>query len=140
MHLTETSQQDLRVRQKDGYSPYTLTASRFQHHDLIRHLGARNVTTITLDDCRRHGAQDSHWQPASLGHQIRAIKRRVRGLADEDRWVPHPTRSLKEPKLGQRVPQALTRDEPEWLREACGIMPSSHSSLPRGVESGKCFG
>ncbi len=119
MRLTEASQQYCTVRQQDGYSPYTITAYRFQHDALIRDLGDRDVTTVTLDDCRRHLARYSHLQPASIGHKIRAIKSLFRWLEDEGLCVPNPTRKLKEPKLGQRVPKALTLDELEWLRDAC---------------------
>jgi len=119
MQLIEASQQYLMVRQQDGYSSYTLTAYRFQHQALIRDLGNPDVTTITLEDFRRHLGQYPHLQPASLGHKIRAIKSLFRWLEDEDLCVPNPTRKLKEPKLGQRVPKALTVDELEWLRDAC---------------------
>jgi len=119
MQLIEASQQYLMVRQQDGYSSYTLTAYRFQHQALIRDLGNPDVTTITLEDFRRHLVQYPHLQPASLGHKIRAIKSLFRWLEDEDLCVPNPTRKLKEPKLGQRVPKALTVDELEWLRDAC---------------------
>ncbi len=40
-------------------------------------------------------------------------------MEDEGLQVPSPARKLKEPKLGQRVPKALTMDELEWLRDAC---------------------
>ena len=73
MRLTEASHCSLTVRQQDGYSSYTLTAYRFQHQALIRDLGNPDVTTITLEDFRRHLVQYPHLQPASLGHKIRAI-------------------------------------------------------------------
>ncbi len=119
MRLTEASRRYLMIRQQDGYSSYTLTAYRFQHQALIRDLGNPDVTTITLEDFRRHLGQYPHLQPASLGHKIRAIKSLFRWLEDEDLCVPNPTRKLKEPKLGQRVPKALTVDELEWIRDAC---------------------
>ncbi len=118
MRLTEASEQYCTVCQQDGYSPYTITAYRFQHHALIRDL----VTTITLDDCRHHLAPYSHWPPASLGHKIRAIKSLFRWLADEVLWVPHLMRKLKAPHLSQRVPKAFTLDELEWLRKAYVIL------------------
>jgi len=119
MRLTEASRRYLMIRQQDGYSPYTLTAYHFQHQALIRDLGDPDVTTLTLDDLRTHLAQYTHLAPSSLGHKIRAIKSLFRWLEDEEVCVPNPTRKLKEPKLGQRVPKALTPDELEWLRDAC---------------------
>lgn len=119
MRLSDASTRYLTIRQQDGYSLYTLSAYRFQHQALIRDLGDWDVATVTLDDLRLHLAQYGHLQPASLGHKIRAIKSLFRWLEDEDLCVPNPTRKLKEPKLGQRVPKALTLDELEWLRDAC---------------------
>jgi len=53
MRLTEASHRYLTVRQRDGYSAYTLTAYRFQHHALIRDLGDPDVRRLTLDDLAR---------------------------------------------------------------------------------------
>ena len=96
-----------------------MKAYQFQHHGLSRDLGDLEVATVTLDDLRTHLAHYPHLNPSSLGHKIRAIKSLFRWLEDEDLCVPNPTRKLKEPKLGQRVPKALTLDELEWLRDAC---------------------
>jgi len=113
MHLSEASTRYLAVRQQDGYSPYTLTAYQFQHQTLIRDVGDRDVATVTLDDLRIHLSHYANLAPASLGHKIRAIKSLFRWLEDEAVCIPNPTRKLKEPKLGQRVPKALTLDELE---------------------------
>ncbi len=119
MRLSEASTRYLTVHWQDGYSPYTLNAYGLHHRLLIRDLGDLEVAAVTLDHLRTHLAHQDHLKPSSLGHKIRAIKSLFHWLEDEDYCVPNPTRKLKEPKLGQRVPKALTLDELEWLRDAC---------------------
>ena len=119
MQLSQASEGYLWARAQEGYSSYTLRAYRLQHSLLIRDLGDIDVSTVTLGHLREHLIHHHHLKSSSRGQKIRAIKSLFRWLEDEDLCVPNPARKLKEPKLGQRVPKALTMDELEWLRDAC---------------------
>ena len=119
MRLSEASERYLATRTQEGYSPHTIRAYRLQHQILIRDMGDVELALVTLDLLRAHVAHLSHLKSSSLGHKIRAIKGLFRWVEDEGLHVPSPVRKLKEPKLGQRVPKALTMDELKWLRDAC---------------------
>ena len=119
MRLSEASQRYLATRTQEGFSPHTIRAYRLQHQILIREVGDVGLAAVTLDLLRTHLTHHGHLRSSSLGHKIRAIKGLFRWAEDEGICVPSPARKLKEPKLGQRVPKALTMDELEWLRDAC---------------------
>ena len=119
MRLSEAFQRYLATRTQEGFSPHTIRAYRLQHQILIREVGDVGLAAVTLDLLRTHLTHHGHLRSSSLGHKIRAIKGLFRWAEDEGICVPSPARKLKEPKLGQRVPKALTMDELEWLRDAC---------------------
>lgn len=120
MRLSVASDRFLTVRAQEGYSPYTIRAYRLQHTMLIRDLGDVDIDTVTLDQLREHLNHHMNLKPASLGHKVRAIKSLFKWLVEEEYLLRNPTLKLKEPKLGKRVPKALTIDELELLRDSCG--------------------
>jgi len=113
MLLSVASNKFLTLRAQEGYSPYTIRAYRMQHGLLVRDIGDEEIDTITLEFLRAHLLQHMHLKPSSLGHKIRAIKRLFKWLVEEELLLRNPTLKLKEPKLGKRVPKALTIDELE---------------------------
>ncbi|MHB1683961.1 MAG: tyrosine-type recombinase/integrase [Bacilli bacterium] len=119
MRFSEASSLYLRLRTQEGFSPYTIKAYGFQYSLLIRDIGDVNVQSITLSLLRDHLACHAHLKPASLGHKIRAIKSLFHWLVEEELLIRNPTLKLREPKLGKRVPKALTIEEVEWLRDSC---------------------
>jgi len=90
-----------------------------QHQLLLRNIGDVEIDTITLEQLRDHLQQHMHLKASSLGHKVRAIKSLFTWLVQEELLVRNPTLKLKEPKLGKRVPKALTIDELEMLRDSC---------------------
>ena len=119
MRISEASVAFLSLREQEGFSPYTLRAYALQHRLLIRDVGDCEIEAVTLPMLREHLARHTHLQAASLGHKIRAIKSLFRWLVEEGMLLRNPTLKIKEPKLGRRVPKALTVEEVEWLRDSC---------------------
>ncbi len=119
MRLSDASNRYLTLRAQEGYSPYTVKAYRVQHRLLIKDIGDVEIDTVTLEQLREHLQQHMHLKASSLGHKVRAIKSLFKWLVEEDLLVRNPTMKLKEPKLGKRVPKALTIDELEMLRDSC---------------------
>ena len=117
MRLSEASERYLATRTQEGFSPHTIRAYRLQHQILMREVGDVGLAAVTLDLLRTHLTHHGHLKSSRLGHKIRAIKGLFRWAENEEICVPSPARKLKEPKLGQRVPKALTMDELEWLRD-----------------------
>lgn len=119
MRLSVASNRYLTLRTQEGYSRYTIRAYRVQHDLLIRDIGDVDIDTITLERLREHLQQHMHLKPSSLGHKVRAMKSLFKWLVEEELLLRNPTLKLKEPKLGKRVPKALTIDELELLRDSC---------------------
>lgn len=119
MRLSAASSLYLSLRAQEGFSRYTIRAYRVQHNLLIRDIGDVEIGTITLECLREHVQRHMHLKPSSLGHKVRAIKSLFKWLVEEELLVRNPTLKLKEPKLGKRVPKALTMDELEMLRDSC---------------------
>lgn len=119
MRISEASEAFLSLRQAEGFSPYTLKAYRLQIELLIRDAGDLELVAVTLQVLRDHLAKHAHLKPASMGHKVRALRSFFAWLAEEEHLTKNPTLKLKEPKIGDRVPKALTMDEVEALRDAC---------------------
>jgi integrase/recombinase XerD len=107
-------------KQIEGYSPATLKGYKTQHNLLIRHFGDCDLDEITLPALKTYLIEKGgHLKPSSLGMRIRFIRAFFRWAAEEGYCQANPARKLKEPKLGQQVPKALSEEDTVELQEAC---------------------
>ena len=102
-----------------GYSVHTLKAYQVQLRLIQRHLGNVEVDTITLAQLKEYLGAQRHLKPASLGHRIRFIRGYFRWLHEEGIVTKNAAARLREPKMGTRLPKALSEEDMETLREAC---------------------
>jgi integrase/recombinase XerD len=119
MRLSEASGTFLAVRRQEGFSAHTIDAYRLQHQMLIRDIGDLDIQEVTLDVLREHLRHNGHLKASSMGHKVRAIKSLFNWLFEEGGMERNPTLKLSEPKVGKRIPKALTIDELELLRDSC---------------------
>ncbi len=128
MHLSEAAEAFLAAKRLEGFSPYTLKAYRLQYDILIREVGDLALEDVTLQILRGHLSQHAHLKPASIGHKVRSIRSFFGWLVEEEHLVRSPALKLREPKIPDRVPKALTVDEVELLRDSCAS-PLEHALI-----------
>jgi integrase/recombinase XerD len=120
MLLSEAWQLYAADKQIEGFSPATLKGYKVQLNLLIRYFGDIDIEEITLASLKTYLIEaGSHLKPASLGARIRFIRAFFRWAADEGYCPGNPARKLREPKLGPRVPKALSEEDTVSLQEAC---------------------
>jgi integrase/recombinase XerD len=107
-------------KQIEGYSPNTLKGYCIQHNLLVRHFGDIKLDEINLPALKQYLIEKGgHLKPSSLGHRIRFIRAFFKWACEEGYCQVNPARKLKEPKLGMRVPKALSEEDTVSLQEAC---------------------
>mgnify|MGYP000737159690 CR=1 FL=1 len=111
-----------------GYSPHTLRAYRLQSTLLIRHLGDIDIQEVTFEQLKKYLASQEHLKPASIGHRVRFLKSLFKWAHDEGFITANPASKLREPKMGTRLPKALSEEDVELLREACET-PLEHALI-----------
>ena len=120
MKLSETWLAYKADKRIEGYSPQTLKAYELQTNLLIRFFGDIKIESISTDQLKDYLSQSSKdLKPSSLAHRVRAIKSLFKWAHEEGKLSSNPTRKVKEPKMGKRIPKFLTEREIEHLREAC---------------------
>ena len=120
MKLSETWLAYKADKRIEGYSPQTLKAYELQTNLLIRFFGDIEIESISTDQLKDYLAQSSKdLKPSSLAHRVRSIKSLFKWAHEEGKLSSNPTRKVKEPKMGKRIPKFLTEREIEHLREAC---------------------
>lgn len=120
MLLSEAWQLYVADKQIEGFKSSTLKSQKVQHNLLIRHFGDIELDKITLVDLKTYLLEKgSHLKPSSLGTRIRFIRAFFRWATDEGYCEANPARKLKEPRLGQRIPKALSEEDIVLLQEAC---------------------
>ncbi|MGV3465476.1 MAG: tyrosine-type recombinase/integrase [Heyndrickxia sp.] len=111
----------------EGFSSQTLKAYRLQAKLLIDYFTDVESKEINTQELKRYLASSSNeLKPSSLAHRIRFIKSLFRWLHEEGFIDQNPSRKIKEPKVGKRIPKFLTEREIEYLRDAC-ISPMEKS-------------
>lgn len=129
MLLSEAWQIYSADKQIEGFSPATLKGYKVQHNLLLRHFGDIDIRTITLPDLKTYLIEKGrHLKLSSLGMRIRFIRAFFRWATDEGYCDSNPARKLKEPKLGQRVPKALSEEDTVMLQEGCRT-PLEHALI-----------
>lgn len=111
-----------------GYSSYTLKAYGVQIKLLLRYVGDVEINKVSLVMLKGYLSAQTHLKPSSLGHRVRFIRSFFRWALDEGMININPASKLSEPKLGDRIPKAMTEEEIELLRHACDI-PYEHALL-----------
>ncbi len=119
MRLSEAADAYMGVRQTEGFSPHTLAAYALQVRLLIRDVGDRELSEVTLPMLREHLAKHTHLKSTSLAHKVRCLRSLFGWWTAEEYIARNPTLKLREPKLPDRVPKALNVEELEELRDAC---------------------
>lgn len=119
MRLSEAAEAFLGTKRLEGLSPRTIDGYRFHIGHLCRALGDPQLEDVTLQHLRDHLASKAHLKPASVAGKVRCFRSLFKWLAEEEVLVKNPTLKLKEPKLPDRVPKALSVEEVELLRDAC---------------------
>lgn len=120
MRLTEAWQLYAADKQIEGFSPYTLKAYRIQHKLLTEYFGDIELDEIALPKLKQYLIEKGgHLKPSSLGHRIRFIRAFFRWASEEGYCQANPARKLREPKLGPRVPKALSEEDTVLLQEGC---------------------
>lgn len=136
MRLSQATQLYLHAKELDGYSPRTIEAYGLQFRLLIAGIGDCELSEVTTESLRAYLAQDiDRLKPASIGHRIRILHALWRWLVEEEYVDRDPSRRIKEPKQGPRIPKALSMDQLEDLREAC-TSPRDHALLELFFASG----
>lgn len=127
MLISDASRLYLADKKLEGFSLNTLKGYRIQHELLLRYLGDIEMDEITLVDLKEYLVEaGGHLKPASLGGRIRALRAFFRWATDEGYCDVNPARKLKEPKLGTRVPKALSEEDTVLLQEGCNT-PLEHA-------------
>lgn len=116
-------------KQIEGFSSATLTGYKIQHNLLLRHFGDIDIETITLSNIKNYLIEKgSHLKPASLSVRIRFIRAFFQWATDEGYCSANPVKKLKEPKLGPRIPKALSEEDTVMLQEGCRT-PLEHALI-----------
>ena len=136
VRLSQATQLFIAAKDMDGYSPRTISAYQLQFRLLMDAIGDPELTEITTATLRTYLAKNmNRLKPASLGHRIRILHALWRWLIDEEYIDRDPSRRIREPKQGDRIPKALTVDQLEDLRDACRT-PREHALLELFFASG----
>lgn len=77
---------------------------------------------ITAADIRVYLADNQNLKMSTIGKKLSVLKSFFGWLAGEEIIPRDPTAKLKPPKTEKRLPKALTIEELEMLREACGTV------------------
>ena len=109
----------LKVRKSEGYAPTTLDGYKLHLNRLTRHLGDPDIHDIGVADLREYMATLDHLKLSSQATIIRGYRAFFKWLYTEEYLERDPAARLREPKLPERIPKALTMDELERLRDAC---------------------
>lgn len=136
MLLTEAWQLYATDKQIEGYSKCTLNGYRVQTNLLIKHFGDIDLDEITLPALKTYLIEaGGHLKPSSLGMRIRFLRAFFRWATDEGYSRANPARKLKEPRLGQRVPKALSEEDTVALQEGCQT-PFEHALIEFAYTTG----
>lgn len=119
MKLSQAFDAYVRVRSQEGFSPATITGYRWQWRAFMLDIGDIDIAEVTLETFRDHLSRQTHLKASSIAVRVRSLKSIFKWLYEEEYLAKNPALKLKEPKLPQRVPKALTIDEMEQLRDSC---------------------
>jgi integrase/recombinase XerD len=108
----------LSAKKLEGASENTLYNYRLTLRDFAKKV-KKKVENITSVDIRVYLSNFENNKKSTLGTKLTILRSFFGWLHDEDIIQNNPTRKIKQPKLEKRLPNALTIEELEMLREGC---------------------
>ena len=116
-------------KQLEGYSPYTLKAYALQSKLFINHVGDIDIEDVTFEMIKKYLAKDAgRLKPSSIANRMKYFKSLFKWAVEEEYLSKNPAAKLREPKMGKRIPKALSEEAIENLRIACDT-PLEHAIL-----------
>lgn len=116
--IAEKVEAFLATKKLEGYSKHTLKTYELELKKFAKVI-QKPVNEITTQDIRFYLSQFSDLKLNSVATKLFVLKSFFGWLTDEEIIPKDPTRKIKSPRKGQRLPKALTIEELEMLREAC---------------------
>jgi len=116
--VQEKVQLFLSAKKLEGLSPLTLSGYELDLRIFAKAV-QKPVDQITTADLREFLGQFEHLKLSSLSKKLSVLKSFFGWLTEEEIIPRDPARKIKPPKVGKRLPKALTIEELEMLREAC---------------------
>lgn len=113
----------LRAKAVEGLSKKSLDFYALEIRGLIHYLGGKPLPEATTDEIRNYLAYclDTHGvTKCTLDNKRRVLRSFFQWLEDEERILKNPIRRIKAIKQEKRLKKALSEDEIELLRQACG--------------------
>ena len=108
----------LSAKKLEGASENTLYNYRLTLRDFAKKV-KKKVENITSVDIRVYLSNFENNKKSTLGTKLTILRSFFGWLHDEDIIQNNPTRKIKQPKLEKRLPNALTIEELEMIREGC---------------------
>lgn len=116
--IKEKAQLFLSAKKLEGLSLNSLKSYQLELDIFSRHV-TKTVDGVTTSDIRLFLNEFPHLKMSSIAKKLSVLKSFFSWLADEEIIQKDPTRRIKSPKKEKRLPNALTIEELEMLREAC---------------------
>lgn len=107
-------------KQLEGYSPHTLKGYELQSKLFIRHVGDILMQDVTYETIKSYLAKDAgRLKPSSIAFRMKYFKSVWRWAHNEGIISTNPAAKLQLPKIGKRIPKAMSEEQIEMLRTAC---------------------
>jgi len=107
-------------KQLEGYSPHTLKGYELQSKLFIQHVGDILIQDVTYETIKSYLAQDAgRLKPSSIAFRMKYFKSVWRWAHNEGIISTNPAAKLQLPKIGKRIPKAMSEEQIEMLRTAC---------------------
>jgi integrase/recombinase XerD len=111
----------LSSKRLEGLSQLTLDGYKLELNIFADEV-KKKAENITASDIRVYLGNREHLKMSTLGRKLSVLKSFFGWLSSEEIIQRDPTKKLKTPKEEKRMPKALTIEELEMLREACGTI------------------
>jgi len=119
MNLSEAWKAYVLDKKLFGYSEHTLKQYDLQLKLLIRFFGDVDISSITYSQLKEYLVSQTHLKPSSISHRMKFIRSLYHWAQNEGHVSLNPSSKLKEPKMGERIPKAISEEDIEMLRVNC---------------------
>lgn len=116
--IAEKAKLFVAAKKLEGLSPLTLEGYKIELRIFSQYV-RKPIDKVTTNDLRTFLAQFDHLKQSSLTRKISVMKSFFGWLEEEELIPRDPTRKIKPPKTGKRLPKALTVMELEMIRDSC---------------------
>lgn len=116
--IKEKAQLFLSAKKLEGLSRNSLDSYQLELDIFSKHV-FKTVDKITTSDIRLFLNEFPHLKMSSIAKKLSVLKSFFGWLVDEEIITKDPSRRIKHPKKEKRMPNALSIEELEMLREAC---------------------